>query len=361
MRSLGLSFCLLVFLFFLSFSQNNWNFEVIFKATETSPWNLESSLEWSVDLEGVKLVTRSVFGTDGFEDLVFTGEFTVDIWGFYGELSFSPSMPDVFDHLSTTTSLDLPGLSTEMTMYLSSASDSYYEIQFRSSLGSTEIKLTNRFAGLKPQYESTEVSVSAGQVLCVKDLSFCIDFAKTGFQELKISLKDVPLLGMEFPTFDISADFTLTHKDITLEVSSEQWEASPCVKVYWGIEIFGSSISQLALNGIEVTCPLGPFQFRSVTALNPSSALSLLDVYKEGYWEMLELSVDIPLNCCNRSIEVTFASYFSKNSEWLFGWAETVISLGWHSQSLSGEAKLELAGQGLEELSVGLKLSWGKM
>ena len=348
---------------FQSFSQNRWELEASFSPSDQPPWSTESTLELQVDFQGIEAVTRSVFSLDGFEEFTLTGAFTVDIWSFYAELSFTPTMPDVFDHFLWTTALELPGLTIELTMNITEGGGSYSEVQLSSSLEEINIKLSSQFSLPKLQYESTDISVSVMsvsvmEVYCVGGLGFQIGFAKTGFQSLEVSLEGVSLLGPKFPSFDVSVDFTLTHKEVTLEVRNKEWEVNPCVKLYLETAFYDAVFSWVALNGIELKCSLGRFQFRSVTALNPSYALSLLELYKEGYWEMVELSLEMPTDCCGRLVNADFFAYFSENGSGLFGWAETARFLGLSSQTMDGGLRVGMKDQGLEELSVSLGFSW---
>ena len=332
---------------------------------QTSPhWDLKSVLAFSAELGNVAISSRTVFSLDGYESQVFTGAWTVDIWQFYCELSFVP-LAVGFDHWSSTATLSLPGVTMESTFYFShTESGSYSNFRLLSTIVETEITVELGFAGYGFNYSHTEIVVSGVEGPCAENLSLELRLAKRGFDYFKIRLQGFSLPGITIASADLEAEFTLARKDVTVELRADSpWAVAPCLSVYFslGAGTSGTSltIGSLDIYGLELTCEVDGLEFRSVSVLNPAYAATLLGTSKEGYWELIELSMVQNPECCTSGVNWGAKTFFSRSSDELFGWAETVVALEIALQEqIAIGLEVDLTVNGLEQLRTTVRTFW---
>ena len=345
----------------------SWSVEATLEtqtSSSTIPLDWESVLTVSFDPGGIALASMSTFGLSGLESQVFTGVMTIDLWEFYSELSFAPLIVG-FEHWSSTVSIALGGAQIQSTFFLSYLDTlTYLSVSLSGSAGDMDVSITSQLETQELLFAHTYMSISGLGFGCVDDIGAAVRIHKTGFEYASLSIGEIPLAGFAGLTLGLEVKFTTTRKSVSISLD---WvgisSPLPCLTVYTALGVqsgssTGISIGSIVISGLELSFDLGAVSLRSVTALSPAYAATLLGTLDSGYWELLELSGTLDA-CCGGEINWSMATYFSTTSTALFGWAESELSISVpFTDSLISSLEATIQDSGLTEITLAIQTSW---
>ena len=318
-----------------------WNAKITFSgpsfAIEETQFDLRFAAKlYYCDLELYTKITDNVFSTFtatlryNLRLLADTAEIEIPL-GLTTD--FDPTVPGL---KSWTASVRIPVLdfTLDYRFYFDADTpgNSYGLFTLTGTLDEISLTLRTKFSGLTIEFSDLSLllrgeAVALGCAFCDFTWEIGLAFSKEeGFQNLYFAFDDLPvpcgLCGDVKIYTNLKITFTPEAKDVTpaLRVSTDWIEG--CIKPYIALETAaeGFGLEAVDLYGIELKCEFAnEIQGRFVTSFDPERDASLTgDPNFFEYWRFEGPVV----GCCGDTGRWQFTFYFSRGTEFLFGFSK---------------------------------------
>jgi hypothetical protein len=211
---------------------------------------------------------------------------------------------------------------------------------------------------------------------CGEDITATAYFNCDGLDYVSFGVDDLMVRNLQWLAIDAELKFEPQTKSLRVTPKLVIGNIA-CFELYVGYTPASGSvgIDTIDVNGIELTCQIGPVTVRDVSLFAPcdlaltterygSRVLPIVDILASGmdyypdYWEMFSIAYAGPA-CCVGEYNFLANVYFDMNSTSLFDWAmthmEAMMPFG---DSLAFTFGMEVTQTGLEYLGFGFEVVW---
>lgn len=211
---------------------------------------------------------------------------------------------------------------------------------------------------------------------CGEDITATVYIDSDGLDYISFGVEDLMVSNLRWLAIDVQLKFELQTKSLLVTPKLVLGDIA-------GFELYvgytptagGMGVDAIDVNGIEVTCQIGPVTVRDVSLFAPcdlaltterygSRVLPIVDILASGmdyypdYWEIFSISYAGPA-CCVGETNFLANVYFNDASTSLFDWAMThVEAMMPFGDSLRFTFGMEVTQTGLEYLGFGFEVIW---
>ena len=334
--------------------------------------DFSSTLVVDYTVGGWTFESTTGFDLTGWNKQEFTADGTLGAFTLGSELEFAPATAE-FTKWDTTGSVSIAGvdLSGEYLLknYGSGTPGSGWTFGASGVAGDLTLSATAYFNmdsdGELIQTESNCFCFSSIEFdasfpfACIDEVDMTIGFSTAGFDGVTFSVDNVALPNLPWITFDFDLTFKTgeTGKSLTVSPAIDLGDFS-CITLYGKLDTDDHiTITDLYIYGMSLSYTFNGVTFSETTAFDTTDPEGLVGD-KGGYWEVftIESAGD---SCCGGAVDFSVDTYFDANSDMLFDWGETDVSLSFGiGSNFTLDTGLIVDDTGLTEISFGFTVTW---
>jgi len=313
----------------IGYLSGRWTGFITFESQTFSITALRSTLTTVYRLGSFRIQGDTTWLDDSLSTVVLTASFPLGEMSIRSSLSFDANTANLFNYWQTVTQFDLFEISLANTFYLSDIqTSSYNRVVARWEVADISFSSTTTFAGCDFSFTSEVVTARWNWALCDIDLDARLNIDCEGFEQVSLTMRDIPILSQELFGFGIYlqsiTSFTTTSKEVEATIiCKSDW--IDCFKVLCELIGDGMSIDGISLYGVQFQTALpGGIEVRSDTSLVDAKNSSITGY--SDYFERLRIWGPAE-SCCGSPGRWEIRTYFQSTHTTLFDWGMTTVAL----------------------------------
>ena len=313
----------------VGYLSGRWTGSITFESQTFSITALRSTLTTVYRLGSFRVQGEITWLDDGLSSVSLTASLPLGEMSMRSSLSFSSGTPNLFNYWQTVAQFDLFDVSLANTFYLANTqTNSYNRVVARWDVADISFSSTTTFAGCDFVFDSEVATARWNWASCDLDLDARLSISCEGFEQIALTIRNIPILSPELVGFGIYMQsittFTTTSKEVAATITCRS-DWLDCFKVLCELIGDGMSIDGVSLYGVQIQADLpGGVEFRSDTSLVDEKNSSITGY--SDYFERVRLWGPTE-SCCGSPGRWEIRTYFQSTHTTLFDWGMTTIAL----------------------------------